>query len=125
MSGEGLPACEFRGVNLTELYQYYPDTCDYSPQEYGAETFEFYITWLPFFGAALDMGHAIFGRDLAGHSTGSEEERLLTFLVAGAPGPGEKLAAMHGLRRVAARAALASMIRTWRRWLLPGGLDRC
>ena len=101
-SASGLPSCEFRGVNLVDFYGYYPDQCNYTPQQYGADAYEFYIEWMPGLGAALDLGHAIFGRDLAGREL-STSERILDGFFASFPAAVDKYA-LTGVERIRWRA---------------------
>jgi hypothetical protein len=103
---DGLPACYFRGVNLTELYGSYPDVCNISyltPEDReNLERIDFYISWMPYFGAALDIGHAIFGRTLSGREL-SSQERILGALFAPVPGDADPLL-LNGVERIAQRA---------------------
>jgi fibronectin type 3 domain-containing protein len=99
---EEYPACYFRGVNLVELFGEYPDMCVYDPGP--ADTIEFFIEWMPGLGAALDIGHAIFGMDLAGREL-SPTERILDGLFAVFPGNVDQLI-LKGTERLRYRALL-------------------
>jgi hypothetical protein len=100
-SGNSWPTCTFRGVDLVELFGYYPEQCLYTPQQFGADAFEFFIEWIPGVGMALDIGHAIFGQDLAGREL-SPSQRILDGFFAVAPGV--STLAMKGTERLLARA---------------------
>jgi hypothetical protein len=99
---EEFPACYFRGVNLVELFAEYPDICAYVGDPEAADTIEFFISWMPGFGAALDIGHAIFGTDLAGRQL-SPTERILDGLFAVFPGTVDQLL-LTGTERLRFRA---------------------
>ncbi|MDQ3756984.1 MAG: polymorphic toxin-type HINT domain-containing protein [Actinomycetota bacterium] len=101
----GLPVCSFRGVDLNELMGAYPEVCSYNPQQLGADAFEFFISWMPGLGTGLDIGHAIFGVDLAGRELNTNE-RILDGLFAVfdlAPGVVDEFT-LNGVERLRYRA---------------------